>query len=184
MRNILATLAFFAMLVAAPLIAQEPVTFTLKEKGAPTIHAKEVKNGVVFEEYKGKVVLLNFFGKNCKYCMKEIPDLVDLQNRYKDKFQVVAIHVQEMMTPGERSRLESRFKFNYPIYEVDNNYNFFSYIAQRAGYTGSIPFTIIFDKSGSAAKIIPGYAPKDMLEHIVKVLTSQPLHASKEGSSR
>jgi len=171
MRRTLTILAAACAIFLAPIFAAEPVTFTLKEKGAPTLHVKETKNGVIFEEYKGKVVLLNFFGKNCKYCMKEIPDLIDLQKRYKKSFQVVAIHVQERMSPGERSRMNKRFNFNYPIYEVDDNYQLFRYIAQRAGYTGSIPFSIIFDRNGSAAKIIPGYAPKETLEHMIKVLT-------------
>ncbi len=171
-------------LAMQPLLAEKELTFTLKEKGAPTLHAKEMPNGVLFEEYKGKVILLNFFGKHCKWCMKEIPDLVALQKKYGKEFQVVAIHAQEPMTPGERSRLNNRFHFNYPIFESDHNYDFTRYISQRAGWTGSLPFTVIFDKSGSAVKIIPGYAPKESLEHIVKVLISQPSPASQAKGSR
>ncbi len=174
LRSLFMSLALMAAFAFNPLMAQEPITFTLKGNGAPTLHVKETKNGVEFEEYKGKVVLLNFFGKHCKWCMKEIPHLVDLQKRYGKEFQVVAIHAQEPMTLGERSRLEKRFHFNYPIYESNKNYDFVSYIGQRAGWTGGLPFSVIFDKHASAVKIIPGYMDENSLEHIIKVLTKQP----------
>ncbi len=185
MKKLIRLFAAIALFAISPLAAQEGgLTFTLKEKGAPTLHVKEMPNGVVFEEYKGKVLLLNFFGKHCKWCMKEIPDLVALQKKYGETFQVVAIHAQDPLTPGERSRLENRFHFNYPIFESDHNYDFTRYISQRAGWTGSFPFSVIFDKSGSAVKIIPGYIPRENLEHIIKVLSAQPSRASQEGSSR
>ena len=171
MKKTLLTFAALLTLLATSTFAAKGTTFTLKESKAPTLHVKEVENGVLFKEYKGKVVLLNFFGKHCKWCMKEIPELVDLQKKYKKDFQVVAIHAQEPMTPGERSRLDNRFHFNYPIYESDHNYDFTRYIAQRAGWSGSLPFSVVFDRNGSAVRIIPGYAPKETLEHMIKVLT-------------
>ncbi len=170
MKKLVLLLTTLVCLAVSPLAAENELTFTLKEKGAPTLHVKEMKNGVLFKEYKGKVVLLNFFGKHCKWCMKEIPDLVALQKKYGNKFQVVAIHAQEPMTPGERSRLDHRFHFNYPIFESDHNYSFTKYISQRAGWTGSLPFSVIFDKDGNAVKIIPGFIPMENLEPLVKAL--------------
>ncbi len=169
-KSLFLSLVVMAAFAFQPLMAQNKISFTLKENGAPTLHVKETKNGVEFDKYKGKVVLLNFFGKHCKWCMKEIPHLVALQKKYGKKFQVVAIHAQEPMTLGERSRLENRFHFNYPIYESNNNYDFVSYIAQRAGWTGGLPFSVIFDKNANAVKIIPGYMPKKDLEDIIKAL--------------
>jgi thiol-disulfide isomerase/thioredoxin len=149
------------------------LTFELKENGAPTLHIKETQNGIAIDEYKGKVLLLNFFGKRCKWCMKEIPQLVELQKKHKEKFQIVAIHAQQPMTLGERSMLEKRFSFNYPIYEYMNNQEFVQYISHRARWSGGLPFSIIFDSHGSAAKIIPGYASKGELEKIIDFLVKQ-----------
>ncbi len=166
--------ALIGLVLLQPLSAETAAaTFTLKANGAPTLHVEETPNGIRIREYGQKVVLLNFFGKHCKWCMKEIPDLVELQKRYGKKFQVVAIHAQQPMTLGERSRLENRFHFNYPIYESNDNYDFTSYIAQRAGWTGSLPFSVIFDKNGSAVKILPGFVPMETLEPLVKALTEQ-----------
>jgi len=74
------------------------------------------------------------------------------------------------MTLKERSMLENRFHFNYPIYEYVKNIDFIRYISQRAGWNGNLPFSIIFDKKGSAVQIIPGYAPKESLEKIIDSL--------------
>ncbi|BBG65075.1 putative lipoprotein thiredoxin [Hydrogenimonas sp.] len=171
MKKILLLLSALVAVAVSPAMAQNVTTFTLKGNGAPTLHVKETENGILFDEYRGKVVLLNFFGKHCKWCMKEIPHLVELQKKYKNSFQVVAVHAQQPLTPGERSRLEARFHFNYPIYESTDNPDFVSYIGQRAGWTGALPFSVIFDKNGSAVKIVPGYLPKESLEQIIGILT-------------
>jgi thiol-disulfide isomerase/thioredoxin len=168
-RFIFAFIALFALsLSAAP--TSPTLTFTLKGMGAPTLHVKESSNGIVIDEYKGKVVLLNFFGKHCPWCMKEIPHLVELQKENAKNFQVVAIHAQQPMTMAERSALQKRFGFNYPIYEYTDNVDFVQYISQRAQWTGSLPFSIIFDQKGSAFKIVPGYAPKEDIEAAIRYL--------------
>ncbi|BDY12632.1 TlpA family protein disulfide reductase [Hydrogenimonas cancrithermarum] len=174
MKRLFATLLTLAALFFQTASAEDvTLTFELKENGAPTLHIKETKNGIVIDEYKGKVLLLNFFGKHCKWCMKEIPHLVELQKKHKEKLQIVAIHAQQPMTLGERSMLEKRFHFNYPIYEYMNNQDFVQYISHRAQWSGALPFSIIFDKHGSAAKIIPGYAPKEDLEKFIGFLIEQ-----------
>jgi len=182
MKKLSAALFALSMLLFRPASAAEVVdtqvqkpeevtlTFELKGQNAPTLHITEAPNGIVIEEYKGKIVLLNFFGKHCKWCMKEIPHLVSLQEKHKKDFQVVAIHAQQAMTPGERHLLEKKFHFNYPIYEYADNPDFVQYIAHRAGWEGGLPFSIVFDKTGSAARIIPGYAPEEDLEKIIGAL--------------
>ncbi|WP_201352521.1 TlpA family protein disulfide reductase [Hydrogenimonas urashimensis] len=176
MKKLFTLLLAFGILSLLPLSAAEnrknevTLTFELKEKGAPTIHITEAPNGIVIDEYKGKIVLLNFFGKHCKWCMKEIPHLVSLQKKHPKIFQVIAIHAQQPMTPGERHMLEKKFGFNYPIYEYSNNPDFVQYIAHRAQWEGGLPFSIVFDQNGSAVKIIPGYAPEEDLEKIIEVL--------------
>ena len=43
-------------------------------------------------DYEGKVVMLNFWGTWCPPCRKEIPDLVNLQQKYKkDVLEIVGI---------------------------------------------------------------------------------------------
>ena len=164
-------LTIFMLVLQLAMAKESALTFKLKESKAPTLHIKDMTNGIVIKEYEGKVVLLNFFGKHCKWCMREIPHLIKLQKKYKEKLQVVAIHAQEQMNFSERSMLENRFHFNYPIYEYVKNIDFVRYISHRAGWSGALPFSIIFDTKGSAVQVIPGYAPKESLEKIIDSLT-------------
>ena len=44
---------------------------------------------------RGKIVLLNFWATWCGPCRAEIPDLVDLQKRYSDKLEIIALATDE-----------------------------------------------------------------------------------------
>jgi thiol-disulfide isomerase/thioredoxin len=49
-----------------------------------------------FNEYRGKIILLNFTTTWCPYCLKDIPFLKKLHARYKDRgFEFASIYVQE-----------------------------------------------------------------------------------------
>ncbi|WP_457596699.1 TlpA family protein disulfide reductase [Hydrogenimonas sp.] len=168
----------FALLLGTSLMAQTPaqapkpaqeqeLVFELKAPGEPTLHILHTDNGLKIKEYPGKVIMLNFFGKNCKWCMKEIPHLVALQKEYKGKLQIVAIHSQESMTPGERHLLDKRFHFDYPIYEYQDNVDFVRYIAMRTGWQGGLPLTLVFDANGDFVYKFPGYAPMEDLKKVI-----------------
>ncbi len=150
----------------APVSAAPVKTFTLTAKGQPAITAKDLPDGMLFEGYGGKPVLLNFFGKNCRYCMREIPHLVALKKKYGNRIGIIGMHVQQRMSDGERFMLQKRLGFNYPIYEYTDNIEFVRYVGARAGFTGSIPFNIVFDGKGKVVQIIPGYLGEKDLEMI------------------
>ncbi|MEJ2500373.1 MAG: hypothetical protein P8Y65_04485, partial [Campylobacterales bacterium] len=69
----------FVLMIAAVLLAYSAAgaadMFTLKRAGEKTIAATALPNGMHFRGFEGKPVLVNFFGKNCRYCKREIPHL-------------------------------------------------------------------------------------------------------------
>jgi len=66
------------------------------------------------KDLAGKVVIFNFWATWCAPCRAEIPDLVKLQDQYKD--QVVIIGVLSEDDPGPHvSRFAADYKINYPI---------------------------------------------------------------------
>lgn len=144
--------------------------FTLKRAGEKTIAATALPNGMQFRGYEGKPVLVNFFGKNCRYCKREIPHLAALKQRYKDKIGIIGIHVQARMSPEERSALQQQLGISYPYYEYDDNMAIVRYIGSRARFNGSIPFNIVFNGEGEVAEIIPGYLGEKDLEMIFSEL--------------
>ena len=75
-----------------------------------TIDGKTITTG----DLAGKVAIFNFWATWCAPCRAEIPDLVKLQDQYKD--HVVIIGVLSEDAPGDHvSRFAADYKMNYPI---------------------------------------------------------------------
>src|SRR5215470_50903 len=81
----------------APALAQQPtIRFVRNPDPAPafkliTLDAKLLS----LTDYKGKVILLNFWATWCGPCRAEIPDLVELQDKYKDQLQIIGLVVDD-----------------------------------------------------------------------------------------
>jgi cytochrome c biogenesis protein CcmG, thiol:disulfide interchange protein DsbE len=58
-------------------------------KDAPNFTVKDSDRSVTLSDLRGKVVLLNFWATWCPPCIQEMPSLVQLQQRWKDKGVVV-----------------------------------------------------------------------------------------------
>jgi thiol-disulfide isomerase/thioredoxin len=62
---------------------------------------------------RGKVVLVNFWATWCPPCREEIPDLVKLQERYKDHLQIIGI-AQDSGSLEDVKRFAAEHRMNYP----------------------------------------------------------------------
>lgn len=81
------------------------LNFTLKD-----IHGKPF----ALSNYKGKVVLLDFWATWCPPCRKEIPGLIELYNKYRSRgFAVIGVSMDE--STSDVKRFAKRLKMNYPI---------------------------------------------------------------------
>jgi thiol-disulfide isomerase/thioredoxin len=65
-------------------------------------------------DWRGKVVLVNFWATWCPPCRAEIPDLIALQEKYRDHLVVVGISEDEGSVDGVK-RFVAEHKINYPI---------------------------------------------------------------------
>jgi peroxiredoxin len=81
------------------------LNFTVKD-----MHGADVK----LADYKGKVVLLNYWATWCGPCKVEIPDLVALQDKYRDRGFVV-LGVSQDDDPETLRSFAASFKMNYPV---------------------------------------------------------------------
>jgi len=63
---------------------------------------------------KGKIVLLNFWATWCGPCRAETPDLVALQNKYKDALEIIGLAV-DVDDPEEVQKFAAAFGINYPM---------------------------------------------------------------------
>src|SRR6188472_2093548 len=65
-------------------------------------------------DLKGKVVLVNFWATWCPPCRAEIPDLVKLQEKYRDKLVVLGISEDEIPADEVKAFVVAQ-KMNYPV---------------------------------------------------------------------
>ncbi|HET9181507.1 MAG TPA: TlpA disulfide reductase family protein [Candidatus Angelobacter sp.] len=56
---------------------------------------KDADRTVSLHDYRGKIVLLNFWASWCAPCVEEIPSLVQLQKMMGPKVEVVAVSIDE-----------------------------------------------------------------------------------------
>lgn len=124
---------------------------------------------VSLEDYKGKVVVLNFWASWCPPCKAEMPELADLDDEFKKDDKVVFLAVN--LTDGQRETEKKArdyiekngFKFNVLL---DTNGD----LADEFD-VGPIPHTAIIDKEGKLSDTIIGSTTKDkVMSKVDKVL--------------
>jgi len=106
---------------------------------------------VKLSDYKGKVVLLNFWASWCPPCISEMPDIQKLSENYSDDLAVLAVNYGEKKTTAENFIKKNNYTFNVGI---DENTN----VAKLYPSNG-IPYTIIIDAKGIITKIQEGIKP-------------------------
>jgi len=112
-------------------------------------------NTIKLSDYRGKVVLLDFWATWCPPCRKGIPDLIELKNKFKDeKFEVIGVSVDRETKKDIPAFIKSN-GVNYPIVYADD-----VTITAFGGIEG-IPTVFLIDKEGKIASRYVGLNPKD-----------------------
>jgi len=145
-------------------------TFTLTDTDGQQIHISHTEGGLDFQEHQGKAVFLVLFGHMCPPCNAEIPEFIQLAEKYKDKFSIVALEAQRYSMEN-LTTFKAKKGINYSLIPGKDNDEFIGYIAQRAGWSGQIPFLIALDKYGEVQDMIPGFVPQEKLEELIIKLT-------------
>jgi thiol-disulfide isomerase/thioredoxin len=139
------TLAALLML-AATAFAEDASFCDPKPKPAQfTFTLKDANNrSVKLSDFKGKVIVLNFWATWCIPCRAEIPALVDLQSKYGTKgLQVIGVSVDD---PIEKMKpFVGQYKINYPALTAFQNES----ILDTYGPMVVVPFTSIIRRNGS-----------------------------------
>jgi len=86
---------------------------------APDFSLKDLSGNMVsLKQYRGHIVLIDFWATWCFPCRKAIPELISLQNKYRDqKLVVLGISMDDPSQVDEKNMLEFKesIKINYPI---------------------------------------------------------------------
>ena len=126
----------------------------------PDAHGNTVK----LADFKGKVVMLDFWATWCGPCKIEIPWFIEFQRKYKDKgFTVIGVSMDEGGWQTVRPFVEE-FKMNYPVL-IGNDET-----AQSYGGVDVLPTTFIIDKQGRIVATHMGLTSRDELEKTIESL--------------
>jgi len=143
--------------------------FTITDTQNNSIHISDLKQGLLFDEYKDKAILLIMFGHNCPPCREEMPELIQLFKNNKDRLAIIAIEVQGYKT-AQLAQFKNSEGINYTLISGEDNQKFVQHIFRRAGWQGQIPFLIAIDRKGEVQDMKAGLLGKAMLEGFVESL--------------
>ena len=155
----LRTIVFVMALVALPIIAAG------QNNKAPALALKDVRGRTVrLSDYKGKVVLLNFWATWCPPCRAEMPDLIRMQRQYRKLgLQVIGITYPPEEI-GEVRQFIRKLRVNYPIaLGTKETKTLFD-------ETETLPVTIVIDHQGKVHDRIEGILLPEEFEQKIKPL--------------
>jgi len=145
-----------------------------KRKAAPDFALKDLNGSTAkLSDYKGKVVLLNFWATWCGPCKLEIPWFVEFEQNYKDRgFAVLGVAMDDEGWEAVKPYLTAR-KVNYRVVMGNDN------IAQLYGGVDSLPTTFVIDRDGRIASIHVGLVSRRDYEGEIKQLLEGNQRASR-----
>lgn len=131
-----------------------------------TLHALDGSE-VSLRQFRGKVVLLNFWATWCGPCRREIPDFIAMTDDYKDKdFEIIGVSVDQGGVNQVRPFVRSA-KINYTIL-VDGGR-----ISPAYGGIPSIPTTFMIDREGRIAEKFVGLRGRHVFENAAQRLLAE-----------
>jgi peroxiredoxin len=134
-------------------------------KAAPDFNLKEVLTGkdISLSQFKGKVVVLNFFTFFCGPCRDEMPDLNKIYNDHKGKgLQFLGIALSS--DPTQIRFLVKQLGLNYPVLIGNDK------VSDAYGSISVVPTTVIIDKQGNIVQKIEGTRKKATFEQMIQPL--------------
>lgn len=103
-------------------------------------------------DYRGKLVLLNFWATWCPPCRKEIPLFIELQRRYqKQGLQIVGISIDN---PEAVARYWQEMRINYPLLLADETT--FELMAAYGNRSGALPYSVLIGADGQVRSVKMG----------------------------
>jgi peroxiredoxin len=181
--HVAAASAALALLLASCSRPSSSPTRELKSQGqrkpAPNFSLKDADgNAVNLADYRGKVVLINFWATWCGPCEAEIPWFIEFEKKYKDQgFAVLGVSMDDDGWKSVRPYIASH-KINYRIMigsEV---------VSQQFGEIEALPTSFVLDREGRIASNHVGLVDKvDYQNEIVKLLQDPKSIAVRDAGS-
>ncbi|HSA95640.1 MAG TPA: TlpA disulfide reductase family protein [Acidobacteriota bacterium] len=132
-----------ALIFAAAAVACTPAQQASESTPAPEFTITDLQGKTLsLADYKGKVLVLNFWATWCPPCRREIPDFIEAYREFRDQgLEIIGVSVDET-TAEALLDWTKRTGINYPIALATPE------IERAYGPIQSIPTTFIIDRAG------------------------------------
>ena len=145
-----------------------------KPTDAPTVTLKDLNDkDVTLQQYKGEVVLVNFWATWCTPCKVEIPWMIEFQQKYSPRgFTILGVSMDEDGKKAIQPFLDKeRFDvngqkeaMNYPILLGSDA------IAEKFGGVLGLPTSMLFTRDGKKVRTIVGLVNHDDISKAIESL--------------
>lgn len=132
---------------------------------APDFTLKDINgNAMSLGDFKGKVVILDFWATWCPPCREEIPHFKELYTQYKEKgLEIIGVALDDGGLQDVKPFAEEN-GINYPILLGNDK------VTRDYGGIKGIPTTFVIDRQGNIIEKFLGYRQKEVFEKIIKKL--------------
>lgn len=174
--NIVRTSTVFLLLAGAFLAAScsKPIAAKKDRKAAPEFSLKDANGQTVhLSDYKGKVVLLDFWATWCGPCKVEIPWFMEFENEFKNQgFAVLGVSMDEDGWAAVKPYVRDR-KMNYRVLLGNDQ------VSTSYGGLDALPTTLLIDRAGDIASVHEGVSmgKEEFKNAIVQLLGSPSVSA-------
>jgi peroxiredoxin len=148
----------YAILLIAALVLLVPAVSVGAKEPRFSLAAVGQSAPIVLSDYRGQVVLVNFWATWCPPCRLEIPALIKLQAELGPRgFTVIGLSMDEGGTKSV-ARFAEKMGINYPLAMADGN------VVKEFGGVIGIPASFLIDRDGALVKSYPGFVTHEVLE--------------------
>ena len=150
------------------------IHFARNPERMPPFLVNDLDGGIISTaDLHGKVVLVNFWATWCPPCREEIPELIELSSRYKDKLQIIGVSMDDAPA-SEVRQFAKQIGINYPVVMGSG--------AIEAEYGGvpALPTSFIISPEGRVVQKHAGLYPIGVYDTEIRSLLGMPVKARVE----
>jgi peroxiredoxin len=137
---------------------------------APDFSLQDLSDQMVsLSDFRGKVVLLDFWATWCPPCRMSIPELVKLQDKYRDSgLDIIGISLDDPQDGLSRylREFKEKYKINYRILRF-NSKVMQDYFGMESP---AIPTMFVIDRDGKIREKIVGFDPNTLTRSLARLL--------------
>jgi len=147
-----------------------PLTEETKKTGAEAIFATSLPDitgeNQAISQWRGNVLVVNFWATWCAPCQEEIPEFIEMQETYGDQgllFIGIAIDREEMVIAFSED-----FGINYPV--LIEAPGAASLLEATGNPQAALPYTLVINRDGEIVETYLGRVHQEKLEKVFKPL--------------